>query len=96
MARTANFRTSRTTGTSARPSKRVPTMKTTKRELTSPAQGISAFGGIRETSVLWRTEPKWVRAWKRWGFLPPSLHWRMEQELRKRGYEVSPKVFGAL
>ncbi|MBI1650126.1 hypothetical protein [Hyphomicrobium sulfonivorans] len=57
------------------------------------AEMFKAFGGIRAVSDWSGESAEEIKRWKRWGFVPQSLHHRMEQELISRGYALSPKVF---
>ncbi|KWT64851.1 hypothetical protein APY04_3091 [Hyphomicrobium sulfonivorans] len=54
---------------------------------------VGAFGGV-DALCAWSGEStEAIKRWQRWDFIPHAWHWRIEQELRSRGYALSPRVF---
>lgn len=70
-------------------------MTTTKRRpLKTVPQVIKAFGGAKAVAEWSGVSTCHVDNWRRWKFISPAWHWRMDVELKRRGYKIDPQVFG--
>jgi hypothetical protein len=55
---------------------------------------VDAMGGPGPTADWAGLGTSAVSNWIARGFIPPGWHWEMAEELRRRGFEVDPSVFG--
>lgn len=59
----------------------------------TPSQAIDAIGGTADVAAWLRQEPHTVSGWRRRG-IARGFYLHFYLTLRRRGFEVSPSVFG--
>lgn len=64
-------------------------------ELSSVEQVVDAFGGPKEAADWAALGQSAISNWLARGFIPPGWHFRIDEEMRRRGFVVLPECFGA-
>ena len=67
--------------------KRVMTLRTVE-------DVVAAFGGTAEMADWAGLGMSAISNWMARGFIPPGWHYRISAELKERGLDVAPQVFG--
>lgn len=65
-----------------------------KRTLSSVADIVEAFGGTKAVAEWADVGMSAVSNWIVRDEIPPGWHYRLDRELRRRGYKVDPPLFG--
>ena len=55
---------------------------------------VDAFGGTKATADWANVRMSAVSNWLALDEIPPGWHYRMDMELRSRGFRISPRAFG--
>lgn len=66
------------------------------RRLTSPSEIIDALGGNGPVAELTGSKPKTVSMWRTFDTLPTKTFLILDRELRERGFDVPPSVWGMI